>query len=187
MVSRPVKLPAYGRALMNRRYAGWHPLYVRVIYGEDWELIRDDWFTDIHAYVAVRPSDYQPGRFDWRCAAGSAVTVFDQAKAAGEIGLDNGAEEGWGKFYYLLRELSQMCGPLEFLTAARIYGEADRRPIYYVPAPIFAFECRTRPRGPSRPWWWPESMDLMHAEKIHAWGHAVKQRAPAIQRFRGRT
>jgi len=29
-------LPAFGQRLMKRRFAGWHPLYVALVVGEDW-------------------------------------------------------------------------------------------------------------------------------------------------------
>ncbi len=162
-------LPAFGQRLMKRRFAGWHPLYVSVVYGEDWSVFNEEPFTAETAWLAVRPRDYKPGTIDFRCLAGAAVTVFDQERAAGEE----------HPFFNLLREVAEWSGPLELVTAAEIYSPAPSKPPFRVAAHRYAFECKLADPARAWPWWWPESLDMKHGEKISAWCAAARSRGGA--------
>jgi hypothetical protein len=61
-------LPAYGRALLERRRAGDHPDLVYVIIGDDWGRL------PIDAHVCIKP-DRAPGTTDWLPLAGVAVRM----------------------------------------------------------------------------------------------------------------
>lgn len=67
------KLPAYGRQLLERRRAGDHPLDVSLCFGSLWRFAPPP-------KVAVMPSEFVPGAFDWSVLAGLCVTVFTQAE-----------------------------------------------------------------------------------------------------------
>jgi len=163
-------LPAFGQRLMKKRFAGWHPLYVALVVGEDWYAFAQEPFIDDLACIAIKPRDMKPGggTLDLRCVAGAAVTVFDQAGAA---------DDPAGPFFALLRDIAQWSGPLTFVTAARIYEDETRKPPHQVMACRYAFECRLADPARAWPWWWPESLDKAHGEKISAWCEAARARA----------
>jgi len=182
-------LPAFGQRLMKRRFAGWHPLYVALVVGEDWSAFVPEPFIDDLACIAIKPRDMKPGggALDLRCLAGAHVTVFDQVGAAGTFDAPIGGadervvtvehEAGRAPFFYLLRDIAQWSGPLTFVTAARIYEDETRKPPHQVMACRYAFECRLADPARAWPWWWPESLDKAHGEKISAWCEAARARA----------
>jgi len=176
-------LPAFGQRLMKRRFAGWHPLYVALVVGEDWSAFAQEPFIGDLACLAVKPRDVRAGggALDLRCLAGAAVTVFDQVGAAGDLAAPIGAppEAERAPFFDLLRDIAQWSGPLHFVTAARIYEDDTLKPPYHVPAYRYAGECRLADAARAWPWWWPESLDKAHGEKISAWCEAARGRAGA--------
>ena len=182
-------LPAFGQRLMKRRFAGWHPLYVALVVGEDWSAFAQEPFVGELACIAIKPRDMKPGggTLDLRCVAGAAVTVFDQVGAAGELDAPVGGagdavvmtveqQAGRAPFFYLLRDVAEWSGPLEFVTAAAVYDVPPGKPPYRVSAPLYAFECKLADPARAWPWWWPESLDKAHAEKISAWCEAARGR-----------
>ena len=174
-------VPAYGQRLMKRRFAGWHPLYVALVVGEDWSLFAQQPFIGELACLAVKPRDVRAGggALDLRCVAGAAVTVFDQARAAGELDAPIGTphEAVRAPFFDLLREIAEWSGPLEFVTTAEIYAHPIGKPPYRVTAWRYAHDCKLADPGRAWPWWWPESLDKKHGEKISAWCAAARARA----------
>lgn len=135
MAEQRLKLPAYGKALLDNRRRGFHPLYVDVLYGDDWReastraklesavFVRDGrearpyeyrWLREVGSpMLALRPREYGPGVYDFRCVAGTAVRVFDLAGAADDVDVDAAAvypaqrTVRWGIFYDLIFELAQ--------------------------------------------------------------------------------
>lgn len=132
-------MPAYGRALLDNRrqragWAGFHPAQVDLVYGDDWReaatrmalekavFVKDGldarpyqarWLAEVGIpMLAIRPREYGYGVFDFRCVAGCAVRVFDQAHGAGDYdkvpGVDFPGEavSRWGRFYFLLGEIA---------------------------------------------------------------------------------
>ena len=188
-IGSAVKLPAFGQWLMKRRFAGWHPLYVALVVGEDWSAFAQEPFVDELACLAIKPRDMKSGggTMDLRCLAGAAVTVFDQVGAAGELdapigGAQEGVltveqEAGRAPFFYLLRDIAEWSGPLDFVTGARIYDDDTLKPPYSVSAPRYALECKLADPARAWPWWWPQSLDKAHGEKISAWCSAARARA----------
>ena len=69
-----MKLPAFGKSLLAARFQGGHPELIQVIYGEDWTPHRNDC-----PLLAVKPAQFAPGIYDWRCVAGVPVEVYDRA------------------------------------------------------------------------------------------------------------
>lgn len=71
------RMPAYGKALLERRRAGDHPLTVNVVLGNAWWKVKEP-------KICVKPEDYAPGVFDWRVVAGvRALVVANDAFRAG--------------------------------------------------------------------------------------------------------
>jgi len=175
-------LPAFGRRLMKRRFAGWHPLYVSLVIGEDWSEFATEPFTENTAWLALRPKDARyPEQFDFRCVAGAAVTVFDQIGAAGELDAPIGTphEAVRAPFFDLLRAIAEWSGPIEFMTAAEIHAHPIGKPPYRVTAWRYAHDCKLADPARAWPWWWPESLDRKHGEKINAWCTAARGRGGA--------
>lgn len=67
-----LKLPAYGKKLLEARRAGNHPLDVNLCFGSLWRCVPEP-------KVAVMPSDFVPGIYNWTVLTGLCVTVFVQA------------------------------------------------------------------------------------------------------------
>ena len=164
--------PAFGQQLMKRRFAGNHPLRVALTIGDDWSAFAKEPFLHDLACIALLPRDaIYPEQFDFRCVAGAAVTVFDQVGAAGEIDAPTGNphEAVRAPFFDLLHRIAEWSGPLEFVTAATIYARESRKPPFRVMAWRYAHDCKLADPGRAWPWWWPESLDKKHGEKINAW------------------
>ena len=183
--------PAFGRRLMKRRFAGWHPLYIALVVGEDWSAFSQEPFTDLMACLAIKPRDVKPGggTLDLRCLAGAAVSVFDLVGAAGELDAPIGGSQdgvltveqaaGRAPFFYLLRDIAEWSGPLEFMTAAKIYADEEGKPPFRAIAWRYAHDCKLADPARAWPWWWPESLDRKHGEKINAWCTAARGRGGA--------
>src|SRR3954470_23461983 len=85
-----LKLPAYGKRLLEERRAGKHPLEVTLVYGDRWSKGKDP-------RVCISPEEYAPAQYDFCMLAGTRVLVLDQLNAGAD----------WnGKFYDLLHELA---------------------------------------------------------------------------------
>lgn len=172
-------LPAYGRRLMKLRFAGEHPLFVSLLLGENWWTPGHEPFTRNTAWLGMRPRDYVRGYMDFRCVAGASVTVFDLDGKAGEFETPIGspAQPFRNAFFDLLADLAQLSGPLLFVTPAEIYTHPPGKSPCEVWASRYAFECKLSDPGRSWPWWWSESLDKLHGEKIDAWLTAARNRA----------
>ena len=69
-----MKLPAFGKPLLASRQQDQHPEVIQVIYGEDWTPARED-----APLLAVKPDQFAPGIYDWRCVAGVPVELHHRA------------------------------------------------------------------------------------------------------------
>jgi hypothetical protein len=124
-----LKMPAYGKALMENRQRGFHPLEISLWYGDDWkmpqrvaaaeraEFVRlgraarpysPEWEKAVgKPMLAIRPRDYAPAVFDFRGVVGARVTVFDPEWAGADFDVDAaGTITRWGLFYDLLGEVA---------------------------------------------------------------------------------
>lgn len=183
-------VPAFGQRLMKRRFAGVHPLFVVLTIGEDWALFSQEPFVGEYAFVALKPRDARkPQELDLRCLTGTAVTVIDQEGAAGERAAPIGSppEAERAPFFTLLHHIALQSGPLDFVTSAAIYDTRERlRGQHQVNAALYAYECKLADPARAWPWWWPESLDKVHAEKIAAWCAAARFRARSARAAIGR-
>jgi len=137
MSSPRLKLPAYGKALMDNRRRGFHPLSVDVWYGDDWSIPKriaqaeqklfvargrearpyfGDWEQVVgRPTLAIRPRDYAPGVFNFACVAGVAVNLWDGCGAAADFDQPEGGPVlRWGLFYFLAGELSAYAATVFF-------------------------------------------------------------------------
>src|SRR3990167_6513354 len=73
-----LKLPPYGKALLDRRRGGDHPLSVNLVYGDRWREVEPP-------RVALDPKDYAPGRYDFHMLAGLRVMIHDQLAGGWEM------------------------------------------------------------------------------------------------------
>lgn len=183
MSERGKILPAYGWRLMKLRFAGWHPLYVSLLLGANWWTPGHEPFTRNSAWLGMKPREYVRGYMDFRCLVGAAVTVFDLDGMAGEFETPMGSphQAFRNPFFDLLTDLAELCGPLEFITAGEIYTHNARERPYRVAAWHYAHECKLSEPGRAWPWWWPESLDKAHGEKINAWCEAARIRGGAAR------
>lgn len=74
-----MRLPAFGRELLELRRAGKHPRDIRFVLGGDWGLPEEP-----HPMLALRPGEYRIGRLDTSVVAGCWVWVY-MDKAADEL------------------------------------------------------------------------------------------------------
>lgn len=73
-----MKLPAYARGVLARRFAGNHPFALYLLFSDDWSNR-----TPPHTmpFLAIAPREYRPGGFDLRCVSG--LDVYLEASADG--------------------------------------------------------------------------------------------------------
>jgi hypothetical protein len=65
-----LKLPAYGKRLLEERRAGNHPLEVTLVYG-------DKWWDFEQPKLCIKPDEFEPGKYDFSVCAGIHVIVID--------------------------------------------------------------------------------------------------------------
>jgi len=150
-----LRLPAYGKALLNARRLGEHPLVVHVIYGEEWrpgERCGDGCEGASHPRLAVRPSEFEPWTIDWRVVTGCKVVVFDP--------YETGAARR--NFYELLGELGRFAGPVEVYRL-----EADGRWAWWSTSHVLAAQLWSV--NGTWPAWWPIETERINAERRERW------------------
>ena len=169
-----LKLPAYGKALINERRQGRHPAVVHVVFAEafgsgEWcercpRSGEEAKARGLHPRLHVRPEEFAPFTIDWTVVTGCMVAVFDGREWIG----DKHAR----RFYELLGELGRFAGPVQVYRlepdppvrgevvssswrfcwdaaglAASTFKESGKWPFYW-PAET---EARNAPRR--RTWW----------------------------------
>ena len=138
-----MKLPAYGKRLLDERRAGKHPLEVTLVYG-------DDWYVGKLPRICIKPDEFEPAKYDFRMLAGLRVNVFD------EFGLALKAE---GKVFDLLGELGQI--------AAAVWV---RWPLRFGQAEIEMTDIALRQRIDGVwPHWWNAEVDQKYLARFDAW------------------
>jgi len=160
-MTRP-RAPAFAKQLLAQRREGRHPLVVHLEYSEHWfRRDRCNFFCEEHPFVSVKPSEFEPGRFDWHVLTGVCVELFDPG---GE--LDGGtpaAPQSPERLRQLVLEVGRLAGPIW------IYGPHRSFPL----APQWL------------PWWTPE-LEAINGKRREAWGRAwlaeCDRRFPALSR-----
>lgn len=175
-----LRLPAYGKQLLNERRHGRHPMVVHVIYGDQLhhgtrcELDCAGGFEpeklptlrppasvgDPHPMLWVRPSEYKPWTIDWHAVVGAAVCVFDMREAGG----------GGRNFYEMLGEIGRFAGPVLVyrLEPFEIVGDCVAlRWEFCWQAHITACGPSWRPHA--LPIWWPIETERENARRREKW------------------
>lgn len=189
-----LKLPAYGKALLDNRRRGFHPLVVDVWYGDDWSIPRRiaeaeqnlfvvrgrearpysaDWEKEVgNPTLAIRPRDYAPGVFDFRCVAGVGVYLWDCCGGSADFDqVAGGPITRWGLFYFLAGELSAYAATVFF----RNTGDAETE----TAAHLAVTHSDVVAGKLVYPAWWSSALSLRHREARPLWQQDVKR---ALQR-----
>ena len=155
-----MRRPGYAKRLIDLRDAGRHPARVTVIYGERWR----GYDTPI---LAIKPEEYEPGKFDFSSVAGLPVDVTDQVGEWPEF-------ENSPALFWLAAEVAQWACEVIVHSVAwpdgSLYGFAE--------VDSLAFGCK---RGPQWPAWWSDNKmeeygkrNRLHwTEKLAAIGRGV--------------
>lgn len=147
------QLPPFGRGLLQARRQGRHPHEVWVVYGEDWRGAQ-------RPFLAVRPRQFVPGRFDWRMVAGVKVVLIDRAAAVAGCNVETGE---FGDFFELAGELVD----------ARAYVEVRHvRDRAWVDEDLgmLAWACRRAEGGRMNwPCWWSDARAALQSAACDGW------------------
>jgi hypothetical protein len=144
-----LKLPAYGKQLLNARRLGQHPLVVHVIYGEEWrpgERCGAECEGAEHPRLAVRPSEFQPWTIDWHVVTGCKVVVFESMF------------DRRRNFYDLLGELGRFAGPVHVMSPDDEQVTAAD-----------ALALRVKKMFGDWPRWWPIETERLNGERRERW------------------
>lgn len=152
-----LKLPAYGKRLLEERRAGRHPLEVNLCYGDRWREIAAP-------LIAIDPKDYAPGKYDFHMLAGLRVTIHDQLAGGWELAAA-AQPTTYGKFYDLVREAAAADAWVLIRWPA---GTEPRESS----AQMMAFNCRwwcTERRAWQWPRWWSAELDAQQSARCATW------------------
>ena len=147
-------LPAYAKQLLADRRAGRHPLEVTLIYGNDWQ-------AGDAPRLALKPEDYEPGKFDFHMIAGEKITVLDQVRGAYEF--TQATPPSFGKFYDLLRELAA-CDAYVVVDWPMNELHLDAEMLAYGWRWFDPVEQRMR-----WPLWWSDVLSAKHRRRVALW------------------
>lgn len=169
-----LKLPAYGRALLEQRRAGEHPLCVHVIVGDDWRAVLDcTWlgFGCAHPVLALRPEDCAPERFDWHLVAGLNVVVFDQA---GLMAVYQPADAsharpwGHGPIYAVIGEIARYAADVEIRSGTELANA------HFLAQLARDVRFKNDPeQNHGWPAWWSAETEALNAQRRQTWCKAA--------------
>jgi hypothetical protein len=190
-----LRLPAFARDLLEHRRRGRHPLNVDVVYGDVWsvpwarqkaaqqryvfdgpgcDVYGDGWMAQVGApCLAIRPREYAPGTFDFRCVTGLAVLVVDVTGVVDTVTAADGAVSRWGRVWSLCGELAGYAASVSLDT--RFDG---------VSASVaqVAYAHRTRDAATGKyvwPCWWSDEIEARIGKRESVWFGAAGERAIA--------
>jgi hypothetical protein len=198
MTSR-LRLPAYARALLDNRRRGFHPLTVELIYGDEWTAARVQqekmrgkfvtagalsvpydarWVAEIgNPILVLRPRDYAPGFFDFRCATGCKVLVVDHAGGEADFDVDERGEvTRWGIFYHLLGELGAHAASVAIYDLQGV----DRGEFQHRDVGLIAYQARAWDAAQRRtvwPHWWSDDIEASIGRRKNTWFAVAGRRA----------
>lgn len=143
-----MKLPAYGKALWDRRLSGQRPRVVCLLVGNFWKLPK--WLPAEIPRLAVKTAPWHEPtgeRFDWRVV--SAMTVL----AVDVRGPDERAEgpDGWDPWFWLLAQVQTYARDVLMFTPMQ--DVVDPPDWFAAERDLEVFAWCSRERGAWPPWW----------------------------------
>ncbi len=154
-----LKVPAYGKRLLDDRRAGKHPLEVTLVYG-------DDWLAGRPPRICIKPDEFEPEKYDFHLFAGLRVNVRD------EFGLALADDD---KVFNLLLEVAQFAA-LVWIGWPKALGEPAME------LSEFAYACYRSGRRQ----WWSDDQDRAYRARFDGWfADLMSTQQPAIEE-RGR-
>lgn len=173
-----LKLPAYGKSLINERRQGRHPRVVHVHYSESFGCSAQcefcattparsagatpprqggEPFPPWHPAVQVSPAEFRPFAFDWTVVTGCMVAVFDWR---------HDIFERARAFYELVGELGRFAGPVQVYRLERV-NDAVSQFAFQWDAGCFASEAHGKEGR--WPFWWPPETEALNAPRRRRW------------------
>lgn len=180
-LARSLKLPAYGKRLLDHRRLGCHPLMVELFYGEKWDLPQQharaeeglmlqgmrpyspQWLREAGLpMLAVRPSQFERGVLDWRVLAGVQVRVCGDG------------EPGFG-FFSMLGELAAVAGCVS-IAAEDARDDLDVQEV--------AFNQRMKNSDGVLVWpdWFPKELNHAYLKRRDQWIAAARGEILGLRR-----
>jgi hypothetical protein len=182
-----LKVPAFGKNLIYNCRRGFLPLHVDVLYGDDWReaftrrdlekkvFVRDGlsarpyedrWLKEVGApMLALRPREFAPGLFDFRCVVGSMVRVFDLEWGLADYDQDDAGDVvRWGLFYDLIAEIAVYAAGITVHAAVGAAAVMDMA--------RYAQELRDRAMFAGRaawPRWWSDEIEGNRGKREFYW------------------
>ncbi len=190
-----LKLPAYGKALINERRQGRHPAVVHVVFAEafgsgEWcehcprtgEAAKE---RGLHPRLHVLPEEFAPFTLDWTLVTGCMVVVFDGREWLG----DKHARA----FYELVGEIGRFAGPVQVyrMEPDRPVTTPHTTPLQPVAQEVWAWRwafwwdaaslaASTFKESGRWPFYWPaETEALNEPRRCRWWEHYGASREPA--------
>jgi hypothetical protein len=157
-----VKLPAYGRALVDARRAGNHPERVAFVFGDDWRVPQPR--------LALRPEDYERGKFDLRPVAGVPVDLHQRS-------------DEHGKFLDLAGEVARWAAEVRLHVPYPLFMGQREAEATVVDARELAWcsrEWDVGSRSLRWPPWWSEEIDRLYVQRREQ--YRAEQLAAAARR-----
>jgi hypothetical protein len=168
-----MRLPAYGRRLIDERRAGRHPIEVTVVYGDKW---RDHG----QLKICIKPEEFLPGVYNFHILAGLRVLVVDQLGESSDLD-EKVIPPTFGKFYDLLAEIAAADA---WVTLRYPQYEAFDRDIANLAlcAKWWSHETRSM----QWPRWWNEELHAKHERRWSMWQTHRAYALGILERERGR-
>ncbi len=145
-----LRMPAYGKALYERRQAGDHPLGCELVFAQFWPPAG----TSTLPRLALKPAEYRPGTYDFRVVIGMHVRI--------QCGRD-----------FRIRPLLQLAGELgAWASFVEIAGYWERP----VTAQLLSFRAGRESGRRAWPRWWPRETEQVNNGRIKLWLEAAEGR-----------
>jgi hypothetical protein len=172
-----LKLPTYGKALLQERNAGHHPLCAHLIIGRNSRLPLDcAWQAagEVHPQLEIKPEQCAAGVFDWTLLCGLNVVIFDRSGRALEFN-DPDREHrtywGHGPFYFMVGEIALYSAEIEIRTPWWDRSFSAHEIAASVRAPGWARMTAKQNHG--WPGWWSEEIENLNAKQRQIWCRAA--------------
>lgn len=160
-----MKLPAYGRAMWDRRIAGERIRVVALLVGDRWQAPK--WLPAEIPRVAVKNAAWNEGteRFDWRVVAACTVLAIDNRGPGERIA----GPDGWDAWFWLLAQVQQFARDVLRWTPVEDFRDPPGGFDPERTLETFAW-CESRLIDGVRQWpvWWPHGNHIFERDHMRA-------------------